>query len=119
MVSQWLVSRTYHPRCMSPLRSRSCPLSDPGHVPSQIPVMTDMYTDYEALNIVFDYVVPGVILLAALAGHGFLGKMYRSVAGHGKMYRADWYEPTHEEKGPTDELLTSESSSSGSISKIN
>ena len=62
--------------------SQWCPTSLVLHVPSQIPVMTDMYTDYEALNIVFDYVVPGVILLAALAGHGFLGKMYRS--GHAR-----------------------------------
>ena len=47
------------------------------NVSPQIPVMTDMYLGYDALNIVFDYVVPGVILLAALAGHGFLGKLYR------------------------------------------
>jgi len=57
---------------------RPHPLALPVHPCNQVPVMTGMFSDYDALNIVFDYIVPGIILLAALAGQGVLGRLYRS-----------------------------------------
>ena len=42
--------------------------------------MTDYWYDYDALNIVFDYIVPGLILVTALLSTWILGGRYRSVS---------------------------------------
>ncbi|KAF5837180.1 hypothetical protein DUNSADRAFT_4740 [Dunaliella salina] len=47
---------------------------------SLIPVLTGYFSDYSALSIIFNYLIPGLFLIAAVIGHQLLGMWYRRTA---------------------------------------